>query len=289
MRVCRYNTPDGQTRLGLWARRKNSDGELGPRLIYPYLREWTGQELLRGEIGLQDLLDTPTGEPFLEDPPLQLPILDETPVWALAVNYFRSCMIRSMHSPFKACYDQAFNSDLPPMFLKGAGLFASGDGQPITPCSGESKVWPGPTLALIFNARLDLLGYVLANDLLIPWLESENPLRLGMSRVFHGNLGMGSAMKIADRPDMGPWKIKLRIRRGDKNVFQGETDTGKMRWSVADLRPFLESWGPFPDGVAILTGTEAVFTEEFSLEPGDRIRIRSRGLGRFDQTVEKKS
>ncbi|HCF95592.1 MAG TPA: hypothetical protein DEW46_11055 [Verrucomicrobia bacterium] len=285
MRICRYNTPDGRIRLGLWARLSEPDGQLGPRLIYPYRNDWTGAELLQATLPPSELLEAATEAPLPEDTRPLLPILDETPVWAMGVNYFRSCMIRSMRSPFKACYDHAFNADMPPLFLKGAGVFACRDGDTVPLPGGGIRVWPGPTLGWIFNARLELLGFCLANDMLIPGMESENPLRLGMSRVFHGHLGLGSALKLAEREGMGPWKIKARVRRGEANVAQGETNTEKMRWEVEHIRPFLEAWGPFPNGVVVLTGTEAVFEEDFTLEPGDQIRIRARGLGGFDQVV----
>ncbi|MDD8046376.1 MAG: hypothetical protein PHF14_07930, partial [Verrucomicrobiota bacterium] len=85
MRICRYKTPDGRIRLGLWARLSEPDGQLGPRLIYPYRNDWTGAELLRGTLPPSELLEASTEAPLPDDTRPLLPILGETPVWAMGV------------------------------------------------------------------------------------------------------------------------------------------------------------------------------------------------------------
>jgi 2-dehydro-3-deoxy-D-arabinonate dehydratase len=64
------------------------------------------------------------------------------------------------------------------------------------------------------------------------------------------------------------------VQRQGVPIFQGETRSGNMRRTLPDLVAYLGRELEFPFGVLLMTGTGIVPTDDFSLQPGDRVRIQ---------------
>ena len=64
-----------------------------------------------------------------------------------------------------------------------------------------------------------------------------------------------------------------------REVFAGETSTGRMKRTFADLVTFLLRENPVPPGSVLLTGTGLVPPDDFTLEPGHVVEIEVPGIG----------
>ncbi len=71
----------------------------------------------------------------------------------------------------------------------------------------------------------------------------------------------------------------MQIERGGSMIFGGETSVGKMARRFEDLIGWLGRDNRFPNGVVLLTGTGIVPPDDFSLKPGDVVRISIDGVG----------
>jgi 2-dehydro-3-deoxy-D-arabinonate dehydratase len=67
--------------------------------------------------------------------------------------------------------------------------------------------------------------------------------------------------------------VKLHIFRQGATAFEGETGTSQLKRNLMELAGFLGRELEFPDGVLLLTGTGIVPPDDFTLEPGDCVRI----------------
>jgi 2-dehydro-3-deoxy-D-arabinonate dehydratase len=81
-------------------------------------------------------------------------------------------------------------------------------------------------------------------------------------------------------------EITLRIVRGDAPVFEGSTQVALLRRKPRELVDWLFRAQEFPAGVVLLTGTSVIPAPEFTLRPGDVVRILITGLGELVNTVE---
>jgi 2-dehydro-3-deoxy-D-arabinonate dehydratase len=79
--------------------------------------------------------------------------------------------------------------------------------------------------------------------------------------------------------------ISCSIRRGGEEVFRGETKVSQIKRSFEELVGFLFRNQTFPNGVVLLTGTGIVPEGEFSLAPGDVVRIEIEGVGVLENPV----
>ena len=69
-------------------------------------------------------------------------------------------------------------------------------------------------------------------------------------------------------------QIHLELQRQGATVFSEETTTTKMKRTPAELVAYLTRELDFPEGAFLMTGTGIVPGNEFSLMPGDQVRIQ---------------
>ena len=81
------------------------------------------------------------------------------------------------------------------------------------------------------------------------------------------------------------WTIHLRIQRGTKVVFQGETSVGQIKRRFDELGSYLFRSQTFPHGVVLLTGTGIVPPDNVTLQAADVVRISISGIGVLENTV----
>ena len=75
-----------------------------------------------------------------------------------------------------------------------------------------------------------------------------------------------------------PWYERMRAEVPDPDVFDvhthiGANDPDGFSCTRAELVDYLRKELTFPDGVFLMTGTGLVPPDDFSLEPGDQVRI----------------
>lgn len=242
---------------------------MGPR--------WASQGRLQPEgTTLASLLKSPnhfTEGPPSEGLPLLAPIDPQCEVWAAGVTYMRSRVEREAESTVADVYSRVYEADRPELFFKSTGRRAVGPMSQIR--IRNDSVWnvPEPELALVINSRGEIVGYTAGNDVSSRSIEGENPLYLPQAKVYDGSCALGHAIYQATVEEMSHLEIRMEVRRGQHEVFSGETTIAQMKRSLTDLVEYLFRETSFPDGVVLMTGTGIVPTPDFTLQSGDEVSV----------------
>ena len=223
--------------------------------------------------------DAPSVDLPLASVSLKAPI-DHQEVWAAGVTYLRSRDARMEESSQRDVYDRVYDADRPELFLKATPNRVSGPGQAIA-IRGDSD-WdvPEPELVVLLNARGEVVGYTIGNDVSSRSIEGENPLYLPQAKVYSRCAALGPAVVTVDElPDVSNLEIGLTIRRGETELFQDTTVTSQLHRTFSDLIAYLLRNNEYPAGVFLMTGTGIVPPSEFTLQDGDEVTIRIDGIG----------
>ena len=201
-------------------------------------------------------------------------------VWAAGVTYERSRDARVEESEAaKDVYQLVYEADRPELFLKDAGGRRTvGPGEPIGVRSDSRWNVPEPELALVLGDDLEPVAVTIGNDVSSRDIEGANPLYLPQAKVYAGACALGPA--LVEPVDWSrPWEITLRIRDGERTVWEGSTSTARMRRSFQELAEWLGRDNPVPPGSVLLTGTGLVPPDEVTLQPGHTVEIHVPGIG----------
>ena len=210
-------------------------------------------------------------------------------VWAAGVTYLRSRSARMDESQDAAggsFYDRVYSAERPELFFKAAPWRVRGPGQSIRVRRDAKWSVPEPELAVCINARAEIVGYTIGNDVSSRDIEGENPLYLPQAKTYDGSCALGPALLISEAPLDPESKISLAISRSHEIVFEGSTALSQMRRAPEDLVAFLYRETSFPLGCVLLTGTGVVPPDDFTLESRDEVRIEIAGIGALVNCVE---
>ena len=207
--------------------------------------------------------------------------IDHQEVWAAGVTYKRSQTARMEESETSAsCYDRVYESPRPELFLKATPHRVSGPGQPLRIRQDATWNVPEPEITCVVNARLELVGFTVGNDMSSRDIEGENPLYLPQAKVYRQCAGLGPCVTLIDAmPSRAETMIRLKIERDGIAVFEGETDVDQMARTFEDLIEYLGRDQEFPEGVFLMTGTGVVPDSDFTLAAGDVVHITIDGIG----------
>ena len=210
-------------------------------------------------------------------------------VWAAGVTYLRSRSARideSKDAGGGTFYDRVYNAERPELFFKASAFRVKAPGETIR-VRGDAK-WnvPEPELALYINARGQIIGYTIGNDVSSRDIEGENPLYLPQAKVYDGSCALGPAVLVTDEPLPPETSIELRIKRGGTVAFEGSTTLSQLRRTPVELVEYLFRETSFPDGCVLLTGTGVIPPDSFTLQSGDDVEIRIPPIGTLRNTVE---
>ncbi len=208
-------------------------------------------------------------------------------VWAAGVTYLRSKKARMEESNFSAnAYDRVYDADRPELFFKSLPEKVVSPNEPVGLRRDARWNVPEPELALVINARGSIVGYTIGNDMSSRDIEGENALYLPQAKVYLRSCAVGPVIRVgSSEAEARTWKISLRIFRGNQIVFQGETSVGQIKRSFNGLVDYLFRSQMFPNGVVLLTGTGIVPPDDFTLGPGDEVRITISGIGELTNRV----
>jgi 2-dehydro-3-deoxy-D-arabinonate dehydratase len=203
-------------------------------------------------------------------------------VWAAGVTYYRSRTARIEESKSSGggnFYDRVYSADRPELFFKATPHRVAGPGQ-VVRIRRDSK-WnvPEPELALAVNSDGKIIGYTIGNDMSSRDIEGENPLYLPQAKIYAQCCGLGPAIYVSSKPLETTTEIHLEILRDDRPAFKGRTDLSNMKREPTELVEFLFRDNTFPNGCFLLTGTGIVPPDDFTLHPGDEVRITIEPIG----------
>ncbi|HWA97877.1 MAG TPA: fumarylacetoacetate hydrolase family protein [Pirellulales bacterium] len=248
---------------------------------------------------LSDLLDSkdpaavaaalvdPSAAPLdLASVALRAPV-DAQEVWAAGVTYKRSCAARQEESVGAAnFYDLVYQAARPELFFKAMPHRAVGTGESVRIRSDASWNVPEPELALVLNARLELVGFTIGNDMSSRDIEGENPLYLPQAKVYDQSCALGPWITLAGAmPTREAIGIRMSIGRGGETIFRGSTSIAQMARTFEDLIGYLGRDNTFARGAVLLTGTGIIPESTFTLRAGDKVEIAIDGIGSLVNTV----
>ncbi|MCY3775853.1 MAG: fumarylacetoacetate hydrolase family protein [Candidatus Aminicenantes bacterium] len=206
-------------------------------------------------------------------------------VWAAGVTYRKSRDERERESETPDPYAKVYRAERPEIFLKATPARCVGPGEAVG-VRGDSG-WDVPEAELAFilhDGRIT--GFTAGNDVSSRSIEGANPLYLPQAKIYRRCCSIGpcivSAGSVADPHNLA---VSCEIFRDGDRVFSGETSTSRMVRTCEELAGFLTRHNTVPDGTVVLTGTGIVPHQEFSLQPGDRVRIEIEDIGILENPV----
>ena len=205
---------------------------------------------------------------------LLAPIEDGQEVWAAGVTYLRSREARMAESGTADVYDRVYEAERVEVFFKSNGWRTVGPGGRIRVRPDSAWDVPEPELALVLNAAGAIVGYTAGNDVSSRSIEGENPLYLPQAKVYDGSCALGPGLVVAEADAMRDLSVRLVIERGGRTAFDGETRTSQLKRSLEEIANWLFAELDFPGGAFLMTGTGIVPPDDFTLKPGDAVRIR---------------
>ena len=225
--------------------------------------------------------------PGLEAPPLAPAAGQE--IGGAGVTYDRSRTARideSQAAGGASFYDRVYAAERPELFFKCAAWRARGSGQPVRIRRDAKWSVPEPELAVCANARGEIVGYTIGDDLSARDIEAENPLYLPQAKIWDGACALGPALLVQEEPLPPDTSIALRVVRAGAAAFEGNTTLARMRRPLTELVAYLYRETSFPAGCILLTGTGVVPPDAFALQSGDAIEITVPAIGTLHNRVE---
>ena len=204
---------------------------------------------------------------------LLAPIETDGEVWAAGVTYLRSREAREAESTVRDVYSKVYDADRPELFFKGSGWRVAGHQGPIRIRRDSRWNVPEPELTLVVNTRGEIVGFCAGNDVSSRDIEGENPLYLPQAKVYDGSCALGPGIALCDAGALRNLPIDLVVFRAGRPIFTGATRTSQIKRPFLDLVGYLRKELDFPHGVFLMTGTGIVPPDDFSLAPGDMVRI----------------
>ncbi|MFK8112685.1 MAG: fumarylacetoacetate hydrolase family protein [Rubripirellula sp.] len=245
-------------------------------------------QLLAAENPIATIDSLTSGTPLAIDDSIRwLPPIDNQEVWAAGVTYKRSQTARMEESEAAAsCYDRVYKADRPELFFKATPHRVSGQGQPLRIRSDATWNVPEPEVTLVISPALKIVGLTVGNDMSSRDIEGENPLYLPQAKCYDQCAGLGPWITLYDTlPPMEEIGVDLKIDRNGEIVFDQQTSAGQMARTFDDLVGWLGRDNSFPAGAFLMTGTGIVPTTDFTLLPGDIVRITIDGIGTLSNPI----
>jgi len=206
------------------------------------------------------------------------PIDAATEVWAAGVTYLRSREAREAESTVRDVYAKVYDAERPELFFKATGWRVAGHGMPIRIRRDSRWNVPEPELTLVVNAHGEIAGFCAGNDVSSRDIEGANPLYLPQAKVYNGSCALGPAIALCGVETLRDLPIDLSVLRDGRAIFSGATRTSQLKRPLQELVEYLVREMDFPSGVFLMTGTGVVPPDDFSLAPGDVVRITIGGL-----------
>lgn len=209
---------------------------------------------------------------------LLAPIESLHEVWASGVTYLRSREAREAESTVRDVYSRVYDAKRPELFFKAVGWRVIGHQGSIRVRADSRWNVPEPELTLVVNSSREIVGYCVGNDMSSRDIEGENPLYLPQAKVYDGSCALGPGIVLGAVEPMKDFAIKITIERAGKVAFQGETRTAQIKRPLEELVAYLGAELDLPRGAFLMTGTGIIPPDDFSLAPGDRVRINIAAL-----------
>ena len=217
-----------------------------------------------------------------------LPPIGRQEVWAAGVTYLRSREARMEESADLGAadlYDKVYAAERPELFFKSMPYRVAGHQQKVYIRRDSAWNVPEPELTLFINAKGNIQGYTIGNDMSSRSIEGENALYLPQAKIFERSASLGPCLYVPAEAIDANTAIKMNIRRNDIEVYRDETNISRMKRTFTELAGYLYRECDFPDGSFLMTGTCLVPPNDFTLQEQDIVSISIDGIGTLVNTV----
>ena len=208
-------------------------------------------------------------------------------VWAAGVTYEISEAARLRESQGADFYARVYQAERPELFFKSAGDRVRGPGEAVGLRLDAAWQVPEPEVAIVVGTRGQILGVTCGNDMSCRDIEGQNPLYLPQAKIYNGSCALGPSVRLlwGDEVDK-PRALSMRIQRGRDIVFEGHSSTSLLVRSFKEMVDWLGRAYSVHPGTVLLTGTAIVTPDDFTLRPGDVVRIWVEGVGELENLCE---
>ncbi len=177
------------------------------------------------------------------------------------------------------------------IFTKAPVLAAVGTGQNIGIHPKSEWNNPEPEVVLVANARGEILGATLGNDVNLRDFEGRSALLLSKAKDNNASCSLGPFIRLFDDnfnlDHIRACQVELEIRGQDQYVLKGLNSMDQISRDPEDLiQQTLNENHQYPDGFVLFLGTLFAPTEDrdkvgagFTHKVGDLVRIHSPKLG----------
>jgi len=217
-----------------------------------------------------------------------LPPVGSQEIWASGVTYMRSKSARMEEAKVAGggdFYDRVYEAERPELFFKAPGYRAVGSGKKVRIRNDSAWNVPEPELTLMISASGKIIGYTIGNDMSSRDIEGANPLYLPQAKTYDGSAAIGPCILVRETPLPGATAIAIEITRKGSEVFSDTIAISRIKREFKELVGFLYREMSFPSGCLLMTGTGIVPPNDFTLHPGDEIRITVKEIGTLVNTV----
>ena len=177
------------------------------------------------------------------------------------------------------------------VFTKCPPMAAVGTGSEIGILRGSDWNNPEPELVLAINARGEIVGATLGNDVNLRDVEGRSALLLGKAKDNNASCAIGPLIRLLDASlgldRLRTTTIRLSVRGEDGFTLSGSSSMAEISRDVTDLAAqTIGANHQYPDGVLLFTGTMFAPIQDrdrqgegFTHKVGDLVEIACPELG----------